>query len=100
MFNTDGTWKRNESYTAILELAEKLKENNIPYELIEFMDGWQIIFPEDGLERVGDCVEHFGSYGKEQNLLEVYGFGLKEPDGWLTVEQAFEYFKKASDNRV
>ena len=100
MFNTDGTWKRNKSYTAILELAEKLKENNIPHELTPYMDGWIIEYPEGGENRIGDCVEHYGSYGKEQNLMEVYGFGLSEPDGWLTVEQAFEYFKKASDNRV
>lgn len=98
LFNEDGTWKRDNAskYTAILELDKKLTENNIPHALIEIMDGWQILYFKDGM-RIGDVIQHRGSYGNYQNLLEVYGFNLAEPDGWLSVDAAFKYFKEAHE---
>lgn len=97
MFNDDGTWKRDCSgqYTAILELDKKLSENGILHTLLELMDGWVIIGYDREGERVGDAIEHIGSYGHEQNHIEVYGFDLSEPEGNLTVEQALAYFEKA-----
>lgn len=97
LFNEDGTWKRNDSYTSILQLDKMLTSNNIPHTLIEFMDGWQILYFDSSGNRVGDVVEHYGSYGHESDLMEVYGFCLPEPSGWLSVEETFEFFKNVHD---
>lgn len=96
LFNKNGTWNRDNAhkYSAIIELDKKLTENNIPHKLVELMDGWQILYFK-GSKRIGDVIQHFGSYGNRNNLLEVYGFGLEEPDGYLTVEAAYKYFEAA-----
>ena len=85
-----------ERYKSIQELDRKLTELGIPHEMHEMLDGYQICVPEKHKPNCfeGDVIEHFGSYGAEQDLLEVYGFNLNDPDGYLTVEQALEYFVK------
>ena len=101
MENGELKWNRQnavQEYTAILELEKKLKENNIPCELTPLMDGWLLCYPKFamGPERIGDVVEHWGSYGREQNLMEAMGFGLPDVVGHLTVEQAFSLFETAN----
>lgn len=93
----DGTFPLNEEYHAILELDKKLTEAGIPHTLERMMDGWIICYPEDGRKRKGDVIQHFGSYGAFRDLMEAYGFGLKNPVGWLDAEKAFEYFRKAHE---
>ena len=91
-YDKNGKIKHNgKRYKAIKELDRKLTELGIPHGLRELMDGYQICVPScDSFE--GDVVENFGSYGAEQDLLEVYGFNLDAPDGYLTVDEALKYF--------
>ena len=83
----------NEEYTAILELDKKLTEHNIPHELTPLWDGWIIRYFDQEGDQLGDVVEHMGSYGQEQNLMEAMGFNLPDVKGFLDVDQAFELFK-------
>lgn len=96
-YDEHGRLKHNgERYNAIKELDRKLTEKGIPHEMHKLMDGYQICVPEKHKENQfeGDAIQHFGSYGAEQDLIEVYGFNLDAPDGYLTVEQALIYFVK------
>lgn len=59
-----------------------------------FLDGWQICYPNnDG--RVADAIQHFGSYGNTENLLEIMGLLTHEEEetdsvlGHLTAEDVF-----------
>lgn len=78
-------------YNAIKKLATLLDEAGIPYEMIEFWDGYQINAYEEGV-RIGDVVQHYGSYGAKQDLIEAYGFGIDGVDGYLSAEEALQYF--------
>ena len=94
-----GHYITNQHYREILKLDVMLNEADIPHELIKFNDGWQVIYPEDGPKRIMDAIEHFGSYGAEEDLLEI--MGLLTPDeeendsvlGYLTAENVFERIK-------
>lgn len=83
-----------EKYTAIHKLHEKLTELGIPHEMIELDIGWQIVVPENHIPNKfeGDAIQHQFSYGNEKDLLEVWGFGLKEPVENLTADEALKYF--------
>ena len=76
-----------------------LKNAGIPYEKKVKYGGWIIIY--GGKSMSGDVIEHCGSYGRADDLLEAYGFDI-DPEvegdtvvGYLTKEEAFEYFKRA-----
>lgn len=100
LFNSDGTYKTDERYKEIFRLDEMLKEKEIPHVFHNVMDGWQIIYPEDGKRRVMDAIEHYGSYGNEQDLLEIMGLLTPEEKkcdsvlGYLTAEEVFERIEK------
>ena len=85
---------------AILELEKKLTEAEIPHEMEEMFGGYIIGYPDLSDKRKGDVICHRGSYGYNQDLLEAMGFGINSADdgddvvGYLTVEQAFDYFWK------
>ena len=89
---------------SIAELERKLKGAEIPYEKEDLFGGYIIGYPNLDDDRVGDVICHRGSYGYAQDLLEAMGFGINPDDdgdyvkGYLTVEQAFEYFRKAHEN--
>jgi hypothetical protein len=87
-------------YTAIKKLSRLLDKNNISYSFEKLHDGYIIRVPE-GYEYVseGDAVQHFASWGSGKNLIEVWGFGLTEPVGHLTPEEALEYFITWNNNR-
>lgn len=55
-------------------------------------------------ERICDVIQHCGSYGNRQDLLEIMG-GLTEEEqendsvlGYLTAEEVFKRFKQCYDN--
>lgn len=50
--------------------------------------GWNQILIERGNRKIS-AVSHFGSYGAEEGLIEVWDFN-KPPRGWLTAAEAFE----------
>lgn len=84
-------------YNEIFRLRKMLTENKIPFRMRQVFDGWQIGYPELPIEEKSghrrrceySIVEHFGSYGHEQDLLEIFD-GKNDPDGRLTAEECFE----------
>lgn len=91
--------KLNKNYTEILKLNEMLTKAEIPHTINRLFDGWQVIYCYNG-ERIADAIEHFGSYGNKENLLEIKGCLTPEEEkvnsvlGYLTAEEVFERFLK------
>lgn len=98
-------------YTEILKLKKMLEEANIPFtftddffrvkELIKKDYSWKPFYPayQIRLGDLADVIQHNGSYGSEQDLLEIMG-GLTEEEmeydivlGYLTAEEVFKRFK-------
>lgn len=75
-------------FTTILDLAHRLEEEDIPYDLHRCWSGWQICFEHNGNH--ADIVEHDGSYGHISNLMESYGFEEDNGDvtGYLGIADA------------
>lgn len=98
-FNVDDSIVLNENYQAILALDVMLNNAKIPHETVRCFDGWQIIYPEDGSGLVMDAIEHYGSYGKERDLIEIMGLLTTEEEqydsvvGNLTAENVFARIK-------
>ena len=96
--------KLNENYTEILKLNEMLTKAEIPHSFDRMFDGYQIVYFYKG-ERIADVIEHFGSYGSEENLLEIMGCMTPEEEeqgrvlGFLTAEEVFKRFSKDFLNR-
>jgi hypothetical protein len=86
----------NEAYQEILRLHQMLDEENVQHTLRKCYDGWQIVFPEDGKNRVMDAIQHFGSYGAKHDLLEIAGLLTEEEKthggvlGHLTAENVYK----------
>ena len=98
-------------YEEIFRLKEMLEESNIPFawdvKNFIFDKGYQIIiYSKDGITKLCDCIETFGSYGNEEDKLEIMG-GLTEEEGtndsvlgWLTAEEVFKRFKYCYENNT
>ncbi len=74
------------------KLIPMLCKADIPFDLTIHMGRSQIIYPSVK-EKVCDAVLHWGSYGREQGLLEIMGLVENEEDaveGWMTAEQVFD----------
>ena len=99
LYDENGKYITDSRYTEILKLDSILTEAKIPHVLEKFMDGWQVIYPKNGEERIADAIEHIGSYGSEENLLEIMGLLTPEESendcvvGYLTAEDVFNRFK-------
>jgi hypothetical protein len=87
------------------KLIPMLCKADIPFDLAIHMGRPQIIYPS--LENhVCDAVLHWGSYGREQGLLEIMGLVDEDAgddvEGWLTAEEVFarisEHYKKNQKN--
>ena len=99
--NPDGTFPVNQAYKEILKLREMLVTTKITHAVARRADGWQIGYPE--LPPHGNCIcsviQHFGSYGKDNDLLEIMGLLTPEEEendsvlGWLTAEDVFGRIK-------
>lgn len=64
----------NKRYKEILKLDALLTEEKVNHILGRFIDGWiVIVYTPDGENRLCDAVEHFGSYGQEEDKLEIMG---------------------------
>ena len=76
-----------------------LENENIPFEFREIFGGYQICYPKIGNERICSVIEHEGSYGNEEDLLEIMGLltaNEKECDyvvGYLSAEDVFNRIK-------
>lgn len=89
----------------LYNLAEMLKNAEIPYELVynPFTDSNIFVYPNKK-KPVADAVYFRGSYGYEQGLLEVGGKIVEiddEVEGYVSTEEAFRRIKKLweSDNK-
>ena len=85
-------------YTEILKLKEMLEEANIPFTFTETYRKQHSAY-QIRLGGLADVIQHRGSYGNEQDLLEIMG-GLTEEEmdyndvlGFLTAEEVFKRFK-------
>ena len=98
LYDKNGKYRLDESYTEILKLDKMLNNANIPHTLDRFLDGWQVIYSVKG-NRIADAIQHFGSYGNSENQLEI--MGLVKPEetsdsvlGCLTAEDVFNRISK------
>lgn len=94
MFDGHGNYVLDESYTEILKLDKMLTEAGVPHTIDRLFDGWQVIYPNKE-SQVADAIQHFGSYGNAENLLEIMGLVLPEETddcvlGYLTAEDVFK----------
>ena len=95
LYDAQGNYITDERYTEIIKLHDMLKAAGITHEFKKFMDGWQVIYPADGPARVMDAVQNFGSYGADENLLEIMGLLTPEEEkhdtvlGYLTAKDVF-----------
>ena len=97
-------------YTEIFKLKEMLEKENIPFvftddsHIFEFIGEkkYQIEYPctYKSSKRICSVVQGYGTYGAEQNLLEIMGLLTPEEAeqdsvcGWLTADNVFERIKK------
>lgn len=94
-------YSTDSNYQEILKLDRMLTDASIPHTLDRLFDGWQVCYPtREQPEPVMDAIEHYGSYGKDEDKLEI--MGLLTPDeeehdsvlGYLTAEDVFERIRK------
>ena len=85
-------------YKEIFRLKEMLEKEKIPFIFRNIFDGFQICYP-DIKNKVCSVIEHKGSYGHNQDLLEIMGLlsdGETDDDvlGYLTAEDVFNRIYK------
>ena len=94
-------YSTDSNYQEILKLDRMLTDASIPHTLDRLFDGWQVCYPtREQPKLVMDAIEHYGSYGKDEDKLEI--MGLLTPDeeeydsvlGYLTAEDVFERIRK------
>lgn len=91
-------------YTEIFKLKSMLEESNIPFEfkIREFGADklYQICYPKYGDGRRCSVIQGKGSYGGEENLLEIMGLLTEEEEeydsvlGHLTAKNVFDRIEK------
>lgn len=89
-------------YEAIFKLRDMLEEAKIPYvAFIPMMNGYKLQFTTQI-----DAIEHDGSIGHEDDLLEIQGAltraesNVDSVTGCLTAEEVFERFKYCYNNKT
>ena len=96
-------------YKEIFKLKGMLEEAGIPFEFadrtnpfLEWLEKWQIGYPvlPPSPKRVCSVIEGYGTYGAEDDRLEIMGLLTPEEEandtvaGWLTAEDVFSRIKK------
>lgn len=95
--------------TELNRLEEYLKVNGIPYERISVDAEYDPVYPnyivknerhqlivyDERGNRLWDAICHYGSYGAEEGLLEIYGkivspMARDSVEGWLTAEDVIK----------
>jgi len=93
-------------YNEILRLKEMLERKNIKFYFETVHDGYRMAYL--GADDVCICsiIEHWGSYGSDEDLLEIMGLLtgdellLDEVLGHLTAEEVFERVMKHEREQV
>lgn len=91
--------KLNENYKSILKLDELLRKKEIPHELTRIFNGWKIAYPNEE-ECIFDVIEHSGSYGNTEDLMEAYGDGIEDVEGFMDIETALKHFDRVHKQAV
>lgn len=97
--------KQRMGYKEIFKLKEMLEKAKVPFvwkEHKDFRNGYQILYPVEGIQNICSVIEHSFSYGSEKDLLEIQGLMTKEEEekycdtvlGFLTAEDVFKRIKK------
>lgn len=101
-------YKTKYEFKEIFKLKDMLDKTNIKYKFTdrifkmddkEYTDYHLELFDEDGF-RYLSVIQSFGSYGREEDLLEISGLLTPEEDeqdsvvGYLTAENVFERIKR------
>lgn len=80
------------------KLAVLLTKADIPFELrgqISTLDTASVQICSPSVDNcLIDAICHQYSYGGNQGLLEILAVGLDDVVGWLSAEEAFEYFER------
>lgn len=82
-------------FKEILRLKKMLEEKHIPFVFKENFGGYQIVYPGYNKEMICSVIEHCGSYGREEDKLEIMGLLTEEEyeidsvKGYLTAEEVF-----------
>lgn len=95
----------SEKFQEILKLETMLIKSGIPYEMCRYADGWKLYYPTKE-NRACDVTEMSGSYGYQDDLMEMSG-NLTKPYvggigliGHLDAKWAFNRIKHDYDKRV
>ena len=87
----------NPRYYEIIRLHDMLTAVNVPHTFERLFDGWHLEYPcsiWEG-ERVCSAIEHRGSFGHEDDKLEIMGLLTDEERedytvvGWLTADDVY-----------
>ena len=90
-------------YNEIIKLISMLETANIPFEQIDFNGGKVVKYPK-WENYTCSIIEHNGSYGREEDLLEIMGLLTDEESeiddvvGYLTAEEVFKRVKEDYEN--
>lgn len=94
-------FKEKSEYKEIFRLKEMLEKAEIPFSFNDVFDGYQIIYPDTEIQEcVMDAIERKGSYGSQNDKIEIMGLLTEEESqdddvvGWLTAENVFERIEK------
>lgn len=84
-------------YKEIFKLKDMLEKEGIEYEFYDrsiHREHYQILIHKNG-ERLVSVIEGYGTYGNEQDRLEIMGLTEHEYDveGWLSAEEVFKRIK-------
>lgn len=100
-----GEYKLNTAYTEIQRLHEMLVTDGIPHRFQRLYDGWQVVYPDADIWAIS-AVQHYGSYGAIDNLIEIMG-GITPEEGrcngvlgHLTAENVFKQIMKNHKKRT
>ena len=88
-------------YNEIFRLKKMLEEDAIPFCFMMMLGGFHLIYPAEGAV-ICSVIEHDGSYGRDQDLLEIQGLmtqGEMEDSGdtvlgYLSAENVFNRIKR------
>ena len=92
----------NPKYPEIIKLHNMMEEAGTPHTFERDFDGWQLCYPikRPSEECIMDAIQKRGSYGADNDLLEIMGLLTPEEAeedsvvGYLTAEDVFQRIKK------
>lgn len=97
-FDENRNYIENKDYKEIHKLHQMLTDAGIPHDFDRNLDGWQVTYPS--IENfIIDAIQHYASYGAEQDLLESMSDENRERtgdscEGYLTAIKVFNRIEK------